>query len=76
MHLLAHLNPSSPQRSRRKVLVLINPHSGPGRALEIHETRVAPILEEANCDIELMITRELGTFFVISKDYENYVDYK
>lgn len=40
----------------RKVLVLVNPSSGPGKALEIYQKRVVPILAEADMQLKLVIT--------------------
>ncbi|CAH0475175.1 unnamed protein product [Peronospora belbahrii] len=43
------------EQARRKFLVLVNPVSGPGRALQIYESRVAPVLQFANVETEVKI---------------------
>uniref|UniRef100_A0AAV1TSE1 DAGKc domain-containing protein n=1 Tax=Peronospora matthiolae TaxID=2874970 RepID=A0AAV1TSE1_9STRA len=43
------------ERSPRKYLVLVNPVSGPGRALQIYESKVAPIFEYANVKTEVKV---------------------
>ncbi|POM72946.1 Sphingosine Kinase [Phytophthora palmivora] len=43
------------ERPQRKFLVLVNPVSGPGRALQIYENKVAPIFRFANVETEVKI---------------------
>ncbi|KAG7378311.1 Sphingosine kinase 2 [Phytophthora pseudosyringae] len=43
------------ERSQRKFLVLVNPVSGPGRALQIYENKVAPVFRFANVDTEVKV---------------------
>ncbi|GAB6020366.1 hypothetical protein CHUAL_003075 [Chamberlinius hualienensis] len=41
---------------RRNLLVLVNPHSGQGKALSIFEQKIAPVLTEAGVSFELVTT--------------------
>ncbi|XP_076458489.1 sphingosine kinase 1-like [Babylonia areolata] len=41
-------------------LVLVNPHSGPGRAVQIFRSEVEPMLEEAGIPFKLVITEYAG----------------
>uniref|UniRef100_A0A6M2DP90 Putative sphingosine kinase involved in sphingolipid metabolism n=1 Tax=Xenopsylla cheopis TaxID=163159 RepID=A0A6M2DP90_XENCH len=41
----------------RKVLILLNPKSGPGKAREFFQKRVAPVLAEAEIPYDLHVTR-------------------
>jgi sphingosine kinase len=41
----------------RKLLVLLNPKSGPGKAREIFQQRVVPILAEAEVCFDLYVTK-------------------
>ncbi|KAG7382293.1 Sphingosine kinase 2 [Phytophthora boehmeriae] len=43
------------EKPARKFLVLVNPVSGPGRARQIYETKVAPVLRFANVETEVKI---------------------
>ncbi|KAL4093040.1 hypothetical protein PRIC1_012029 [Phytophthora ramorum] len=43
------------ETSPRKFLVLLNPVSGAGRALQIYENKVAPVFKFANVDAELKV---------------------
>lgn len=43
----------------RKLLVLINPFSGPGKALQIFQNGVSHMLEEADISFKLVITGKL-----------------
>ncbi|KAG3071292.1 hypothetical protein PC121_g9286 [Phytophthora cactorum] len=43
------------ERPQRKFLVLVNPVSGPGRAQQVYETKVAPMLRFANVETEVKI---------------------
>ncbi|KAJ8524631.1 hypothetical protein ON010_g16486 [Phytophthora cinnamomi] len=42
-------------RPQRKFLVLVNPVSGSGRALQIYENKVAPVLRFANVETEVKV---------------------
>ncbi|XP_052070628.1 sphingosine kinase 1-like [Mytilus californianus] len=42
------------------VLVLINPHSGPGKAQQIFESTVKPMLDDADIDYKVLITEYAG----------------
>ncbi|OWF53322.1 sphingosine kinase 1-like isoform X2 [Mizuhopecten yessoensis] len=54
----------------KRLLILINPHSGPGKAQQIFEKEVAPMLNEANTDYEVKITEHAGhaTEIMVSLD--------
>jgi hypothetical protein len=39
-----------------KFLVLVNPHSGPGKAMQIYQKQVAPMLDEADVHVKLIET--------------------
>lgn len=43
-------------------LILINPHSGPGRALQIFKNDVEPMLCEAGIPFKLIVTGTLLDF--------------
>lgn len=43
----------------RKLLVLINPFSGPGKALQIFQNGVSHMLEEADISFKLVVTGKL-----------------
>ncbi|ETK88300.1 hypothetical protein F441_07586 [Phytophthora nicotianae CJ01A1] len=43
------------EQPQRKFLVLVNPVSGPGRAQQIYESKVAPVLRFANVETEVKI---------------------
>ncbi|TYZ60516.1 hypothetical protein PybrP1_009294 [[Pythium] brassicae (nom. inval.)] len=45
-----------PELPRRKYLVLINPAGGPGKAKQIYDTVVAPVLEQSNVECEAVVT--------------------
>lgn len=47
----------SPARDQRKVLVILNPKSGSGKARETFQQRVAPIFVEAEIPFELQVTK-------------------
>lgn len=40
----------------RNVIVFVNPHSGPGKALEIFKERVEPIFAEAGLNCKIIVT--------------------
>ncbi|XP_013398402.1 sphingosine kinase 1 isoform X2 [Lingula anatina] len=44
----------------RKVLVFVNPFSGPGKALDIYQKRVVPTLAELDLNFHLIITERAG----------------
>lgn len=44
-------------RDHRKVLVILNPKSGQGKARETFQARVAPMLEEAELSYDLYVTK-------------------
>ena len=43
-------------KSRKRLLIVINPHGGPGKARHIFETECKPFLELANCEITIIET--------------------
>lgn len=51
------ISQSLPPVSDKKLLVLLNPKSGPGKAREIFQTKIAPILQEAEVPYDLQITK-------------------
>lgn len=48
---------SMPLSNEKKLLVLLNPKSGPGKARELFQTKVAPILQEAEVPYDLHVTK-------------------
>ncbi|VVD03510.1 unnamed protein product [Leptidea sinapis] len=48
---------NNPPINDKKLLVLLNPKSGPGKAREIFQTKVAPILQEAEIPYDLQVTK-------------------
>lgn len=43
-------------KSKKRLLVLVNPHSGAGKAKQIFETQCRPILEAAKCRLDVVET--------------------
>lgn len=41
----------------QRLLILLNPKAGPGRAKEMFQTKIAPILTEAEISYDLYITK-------------------
>ncbi|CEP16897.1 hypothetical protein [Parasitella parasitica] len=54
----------------KKLLVLINPFGGQGKAKEIFEYNVRPIFESAKCDIEVRYTEHQGHALQIAQDLD------
>lgn len=52
-HPISHIPPSDD----KKVLVLLNPKSGPGKARETFQRKVVPILQEAELPYDLHVTK-------------------
>ncbi|XP_045496138.1 sphingosine kinase 1-like [Colias croceus] len=48
---------SVPPVNEKKLLVLLNPKSGPGKARELFQMKVAPILQEAEVPYDLHVTK-------------------
>ena len=46
-----------PRPPRRRLLAFINPTSGPGKGVQIMRTICTPILEDAECDVTVIVTR-------------------
>ncbi|TDH67301.1 hypothetical protein CCR75_009402 [Bremia lactucae] len=55
-------------RQPRKYLVLINPVSGPGRALQIYKDKVAPVLRYASIETEVKIMDHANHAMEIVRD--------
>lgn len=51
----------------QKLLILVNPHSGPGKAHQIFKERVAPLLVESDTQYDLLVTDRANC----AKDYVN-----
>lgn len=69
--------PNSPvyiPKDNRKILVLLNPKSGPGKARETFQQRVAPIFIEAEIPYELFVTKaaNFARDFVRTRDIYMY----
>ena len=45
-----------PVPPKMKLLVLVNPHSGPGKAMQIYQRIVAPMLDEADIQVKVIQT--------------------
>lgn len=45
-----------PVPPKPRFLVLVNPHSGPGKAMQIYERQVAPMLDEADIHVKVIQT--------------------
>lgn len=60
----------------RKLRVVVNPHGGPGKAAQIFQGRVLPILEAAGCEVDATLTThsqhglELARDLDLSKSYD------
>ncbi|OBZ90448.1 Sphingoid long chain base kinase 4 [Choanephora cucurbitarum] len=54
----------------KRVLVLINPFGGQGRAKEIFEFHVRPIFDYAKCKVEVKYTEHQGHALQIAKDLD------
>ncbi|XP_061714862.1 sphingosine kinase 1-like [Cydia pomonella] len=46
-----------PPANDKKLLILLNPKSGPGKARELFQTKVAPILQEGEIPYDLHVTK-------------------
>jgi len=55
-------------RERRRLLVVINPHGGRGKATSIFEQKVEPILKAARCTYEAVYTEYGGHAVKIASD--------
>jgi sphingosine kinase len=60
-----------------KILVIVNPKSGVGKAREMFQNKVVPILTEADISYDLHVTTASGEArgFVTSQVLEKYLDY-
>ena len=45
-----------------KLLVLVNPHSGPGKAMQIYQRVIAPMLDEADVKVMVIQTGAINLF--------------
>lgn len=62
---------TKPQVDRsKKLLLLINPNSGPGRALQIYRKQVSPILAEAEVSHEVIVTERANHATEIVRDLD------
>lgn len=52
----------SPLPAARKLLVLINPSSGPGKSLEVFREKVEPMLGDADINYKAIVTGLYVTF--------------
>ncbi|XP_013070849.2 sphingosine kinase 2-like isoform X2 [Biomphalaria glabrata] len=59
-HIAKEDTSSSVQTPQGKLLVLINPHSGPGKAYTIFKSEIVPMLYEANIPYTAVITDHAG----------------
>ena len=51
--------------TRRRLLVLVNPNSGPGKAVQIFENSVKSMLEEADIIFQVLITGKLFLYLYV-----------
>lgn len=47
-------------KPQRRLLVVVNPHSGPGKAASLYKNQVEPILEAAHCAFTVLYTEISG----------------
>lgn len=50
-------SPGSGKEDARPLLILLNPKSGPGRARDMFQAKVAPVLYEAEIGYDLHVTK-------------------
>ena len=65
-HGLALTRPTTPSAPR--LLIFVNPNSGPGVAVKNFNTRIRAFLGEANISYDLVITKHLGECRKIIED--------
>lgn len=59
---------SSIKFNPQSILVLINPHSGKGEAVDIYNKEVKPILESAHCQLTVQLTEYSGHAMEIARN--------
>jgi sphingosine kinase len=59
----------------KKLLILVNPASGPGKAKEIFSQRVRPVLAEASVAYDLVVTERRNHGRDITSDAKTLQDY-
>jgi sphingosine kinase len=52
----------------RKLKVLINPVGGPGKALQLFQSRIRPVLEAAGCILDLTVTKYVNHGLEIARN--------
>ncbi|KAF7720734.1 sphinganine kinase lcb4 [Apophysomyces ossiformis] len=57
-------------KRQKRLKVLINPFSGQGRAYEIFEQAARPILESAQCELDVRYTEDRGHAMQIAKELD------
>lgn len=71
-----HAVPSSTSDFQsRRLLVFVNPNSGPGAALKIFNTRVRSFLGEANISYDLVVTEYPGHCQKVVKEATDLIKY-
>ncbi|KAH3871345.1 hypothetical protein DPMN_034543, partial [Dreissena polymorpha] len=55
---------------KKRLLVLVNPHSGPGRAMQIYKGQVAPMLDEADIITTVIETEYAGHGTKLMKSFK------
>jgi sphingosine kinase len=55
-------------KEKRKFLVFVNPHGGPGKARSIYAKKVAPVLQAAECGLEVIYTTHRNHAFEVVKE--------
>jgi len=59
--LYPHMSATTPNTSEsRRLLIFVNPNSGPGVALKTFNTRIRSFLGEANISYDLIVTTHVG----------------
>lgn len=57
---VAWRDPTAKPPSRRRLLAFINPRSGPGRGVDDFEVLCRPMLVDAGCDVDVIVTERAG----------------
>lgn len=55
--------------SPRRIFILINPKSGPGKAYQVFKERVVPLLAESDVNYDLLITGIYFVKFMLGREY-------
>ena len=56
---------------RKRMKILINPHSGQGRAQQLYRRDIAPIFDAAGCQLDVEITKYVGHAKEIAKTIDS-----